>query len=162
MKINPKFTIRRATLADLDLLVSQRHKMFQEIRRRKKSELKQTDSLYKKWLRYMLSKKRIVCFVASDQFGKSVGGGCVWIRDVPPSPWTDSRLRSPYLMSMYTEPNSRGLGIASAIVKNAMAWSKKMKYNRMTLHASEAGRPVYRKMGWTRTWEMRVELGHSK
>jgi GNAT superfamily N-acetyltransferase len=162
MKAYSKFTIRRATLDDLDLLVIQRHKMLQEIQPRKTNELKKTDSMYRKWLRYMFRKRRIVCFLAINQLQKAVGGGCVWIRDAPPSPWTGSRLRVPYLMSMYTEPNCRGLGIASAIVKCAMAWCKKMKYNRMTLHASEAGRTVYRKLGWTRTWEMRVELSPAK
>ena len=161
MKLDVRFTIKRATLDDLDLLVTQRHKMFQEIRRRNARDLKEIDSLYRKWLRDMLSKRRIVCFLAIDQFGKTAGGGCVWIRDVPPSPWTGLRLRAPYLMSMYTEPRYRGLGIASAIVRSAMVWSKKMGYNRITLHASEAGRPVYRRLGWTRTWEMRAELGRS-
>lgn len=162
MTANSEFTVRRATIEDLDSLVTQRHKMFQEIRSGKATRLKDIDSSYRKWLKYMLSKRRIVCFLAIDKLQKPIGGGCVWIRETPPSPWTGPQLRMPYLMSMYTDPNWRGRGIASAIVKCAMAWSRKMRYRRMTLHASEAGRPIYRKLGWSRTWEMRIELSSAR
>jgi GNAT superfamily N-acetyltransferase len=64
----------------------------------------------------------------------------------------------PYLLSMYTEPSYRGKGLASMIVKESKKWARKRGYTWMTLHASKAGRKVYTKLGWKRTWEMEVDL----
>jgi hypothetical protein len=43
-------------------------------------------------------------------------------------------------------------------VKEAMKWAKRNGYSKMTLHASSAGRKVYTKLGWKRTWEMEASL----
>ena len=65
---------------------------------------------------------------------------------------------TPYVMSMYTVPKYRGLGVATKIVKNAMSWTSRLGYSRLTLHASDDGRRVYKKLGFERSWEMRLEL----
>ncbi len=46
------------------------------------------------------------------------------------------------------------------VVKEAMGWCRKNKYERLMLHASEMGRKVYCKLGFRRTWEMRRDLAH--
>ncbi len=158
MKERAKFSIRLVTSGDLDTLVDQRHRMFEDIRHRKPSEHRISDTKYRKWASEMIRKKRLVGFLAIGENGEAIGGGCVWERDTQPSPGSEPMLKSPYLMSMYTKPKHRGKGIASAIVREAMAWCKKNGYRTMLLHASEDGRPVYSKLGWKRTWEMRVDL----
>ncbi|HVB12197.1 MAG TPA: GNAT family N-acetyltransferase [Nitrososphaerales archaeon] len=159
MRGNPKgIVIRLATRKDLDVLMNQRHRMFEDIRHRTPAELKRADSIYRKWVIKMSRKKRFVGFLAVKENGESVGGGCVWIRETQPSPSSGPRLQMPYLLSMYTKPRYRGRGIATSIVKEAMKWSKKKGFKMMTLHASEFGKPVYTKIGWKRTWEMRVDL----
>jgi GNAT superfamily N-acetyltransferase len=65
-------------------------------------------------------------------------------------------------MSMYTEPEFRRKGFATLIVKEAMSWARRNGYARMSLHASKAGRSVYDKLGWERSWEMRVDLEETK
>ena len=64
----------------------------------------------------------------------------------------------PYLLSMYTEPRSRGLGVASGVVKKALEWCRKNRFAQLRLHASEMGRKVYLKHGFERTWEMRRRI----
>jgi GNAT superfamily N-acetyltransferase len=97
------------------------------------------------------------CYVVTDGEGAVAAGGAVWLREQQPGPGHGARL-VPYLMSMYTEPKYRRLGLASVIVKEAVEWARKRGYRRFTLHASKQGRKVYRKLGWTRGWEMYVDL----
>lgn len=156
-----RIRIRRARLADLETLVNQRRSMFEDIWDLDSKNNKLTDALYKKWVVEMIKKRRFVGFLAVSEKGEPIGGGCVWIREMQPSPWSEGRLHAPYLMSMFTSPQYRGRGIATSIVKEAMDWSKKKGYRTMILHASKLGRPVYSRLGWKRTWEMRVDLTKS-
>ncbi len=61
-------------------------------------------------------------------------------------------------MSMYTEPQQRGKGLATRIATEAMKWARKNGYPRMTLHASDLGKPIYLKLGWKQTSEMRFDI----
>ena len=150
--------MRKATLTDIDELVSQRHSMFEDISHRTDEEHRVGDEGYRKWLKELTREKKLVCFLVTDPLkGKVAGGGCVWLRDVQPRP--GARLpKIPYLLSMYTQPEFRRLGVATAIVKEAIKWCRKNGYSTMTLHASPMGRSVYEKLGFERTWEMRIKF----
>jgi GNAT superfamily N-acetyltransferase len=64
----------------------------------------------------------------------------------------------PYLLSMYTEPRYRGLGVASGVVEKALEWCRSNGFHQLRLHASKMGRKVYLKHGFERTWEMRRRI----
>jgi GNAT superfamily N-acetyltransferase len=155
-KITRRITIREATAKDIDVLVKQRHAMYDAFDKYSKAEHRIGDTSYRKWALDLMKKKLFVGFLAFH--GKDpVGGGCIWLRENQPRPGFPAR-RLPYLLSMYTKPEYRGLGIASRIVKSAMGWSNAQGFPVMSLHASKMGRPVYRRLGWERTWEMRKKL----
>jgi GNAT superfamily N-acetyltransferase len=59
---------------------------------------------------------------------------------------------------MYTHPEFRRRGVASMVVHEAIEWCRVRGYGRLRLHASEMGRSVYRKFGFKRGWEMRLDL----
>lgn len=153
-------SVRLATLKDLETLVSQRREMHEEMRHRTKLEHRSGDAAYRKFIREMTRRKRFVGFLAIDKASKNkaVAGGCIWLRDSQPRPQLKQTLLVPYLLSVYTKPTYRKKGVATAIVKEAMNWSKKHGFRMMTLHASKAGRAVYEKLGWEETSEMRVRL----
>lgn len=152
-----KIKIRRSTLRDIDVLVSHRRKMWEEIGRSSLKKHPIRDPPYRRWLLDLIPKKRFIGFLAVASDGKVVGSGGVWLRDEHPKP-DSKRPMVPYLLSMYTVPEFRRNGIAAAIVKEAMNWCKKKGYNIMRLNASKMGRSVYSDLGWERTWEMRVHL----
>jgi GNAT superfamily N-acetyltransferase len=152
-----RIKMRRSRVSDIELLVNHRRKMWLEIWPRAFEGLRNKDGPYRKWLHEMVKKRRFVGFIATVNQKRIAGSGGIWLREVHPRPGL-TKQRAPYLLSMYTEPEFRGLGVASAIVKEAMKWCKKNGYNRVTLHASRKGRKVYTKLGWKRTWEMRAEL----
>ena len=96
-------------------------------------------------------------FIAQTPDGKVAGSGCVWIREEQPRP-TNPRQEIPYLMSVFTEKPYRRKGAARAVVAKALKWCRDQGYERIILHASDAGRPLYESLGFERTYEMRLKL----
>jgi GNAT superfamily N-acetyltransferase len=158
MKPIRRLRLRRATIQDLDILVEQRRNMFEDLRHRTSLEHKVGDSSYRKFVKEMMRKGRFVGFLAETKDGEVIAGACVWIRDIQPHPGKISPRKGPYLMSVYTAPKFRRLGLATRLVKETMEWAKKNGFMQMTLHASRMGRQLYQDLGWERTWEMRFNL----
>jgi GNAT superfamily N-acetyltransferase len=59
------------------------------------------------------------------------------------------------VMNVYIEPGWRRLGIAEAMMREILAWAPGQGIVRVSLHASDAGRPLYERMGFIATNEMR-------
>lgn len=150
-------TIRRATLKDLDALVSLRRASMIELDKPDRTILDKADRVFHRWARSRMKTKRLVAWLAEKRDGTVVGCGCVWLQPVHPNPQR-KRNHRPYLLSMYTEPKSRGRGVATKIVQAAMDWSRMQGYQTLALHSSDIGRGVYRRLGFKPTSEMRVRL----
>jgi GNAT superfamily N-acetyltransferase len=152
------FRVRRATLRGLDVLVHHRRRMFEDLPGRySRTEHAVHDREYRRWVKRLLPKGEFVGWIAETRGGAPVAGGAVWLQERQPRPG-EAAAKVPYLLSMYTEPEFRGRGLATRIVKEAMRWSKRGGHRFMTLHASKQGRRVYTRLRWERTWEMRVRL----
>lgn len=152
----PSFIIRKATLKDLPVLINQRRAMWREMGVKEQRQLDTADKVYERWARSKMKTGTLLGWLAEDG-GKVLGGGCVWLQPIQPMPEYD-RMLQPYLLSMYTEPGSRGLGVASRIVENAAEWCRSQNFPLLRLHASNMGRKVYIKHGFKRGWEMRRRI----
>lgn len=150
-----RVTYRRTTVADLPLLVDHRHRMWSDIGNRLEKDITEHDPRYRRWARSRLRSGELVGWVAESVDGAVVGSGCVWFRPDQPRPGIHS-LISPYILSMYTEPDWRGRGIATRIVRELLEDCRRAGYPNAELHASKFGRGVYGRMGFERTWEMRL------
>lgn len=53
-----------------------------------------------------------------------------------------------YIMSMYTLPEYRGRGICTELVRRLIDTGKESGIEHFELHATKAGEPVYRKLGF--------------
>jgi GNAT superfamily N-acetyltransferase len=62
---------------------------------------------------------------------------------------------APLVVNVYTEPEVRGTGIARTLMNTLMKWATAQGFDRMLLHASDAGRPLYQSLGFVPTNEMR-------
>ncbi|MDG7006428.1 MAG: GNAT family N-acetyltransferase [Nitrososphaerota archaeon] len=151
----PSFRIRRATSKDIDTLVRHRHMMFLEMARPGKEELRALDESYRAWSRKMMGRRLFHGYIVTTEGGEPAASGCVWLRDVQPSPGQPAG-RIPYIMSVYTDRRFRRNGLATMVMKEAMEWGRRKGYPRALLHASRAGRKVYPRLGWKRTWEMEL------
>jgi GNAT superfamily N-acetyltransferase len=146
-----------ATMQDLELLSIHRQKMWLEILPGVATKVTEISAATKSWIEGKLSEGRLVGFIVRTSGGKVAGSGCVWVRDEVPRP-NYPRNEVPYLMSMYTEIEFRRMGVAKMIVEAAIDWCRANGYERVLLHASDAGRSLYESLGFEPTREMRLNL----
>ena len=152
--------IRRASLNDLGLLVRHRRGMWKDIALFSKADLDAADRAYRHWATRQMKANRFAGFIV-DVDGQPVASGCVWIMQVQPRPnWTGTE--AAYLLSMYTDPAHRGRGQGARIVREAIRYAKARKVHLMLLHASPFGEPIYQRLGFERTKEMRLFLDRRK
>jgi GNAT superfamily N-acetyltransferase len=130
--------------------------MWRDLGAREQRELDRADKVYARWAKSRMKSGTLIGWIAENG-GKVLGGGCVWLQPVQPRPGYNLMIQ-PYLLSMYTEPRSRGLGVASGVVKKALEWCRENRFSQLRLHASKMGRKVYLKHGFERTWEMRRRI----
>ena len=149
--------LRLATAKDLDVLVRHRRGMWVDIAHFTEEQLDDGDRAYRRWARPRLRFGNLVGFIVETPRGGAIASGCLWMMPRQPRPMVQS-LTVPYLLSMFTEPEHRGKGYASRIVREAVRWARAHGYDAVTLHASEYGESIYRREGFTRTVEMRLRL----
>ncbi len=152
-----RFTLRRAKTGDLVTLVQHRRGMWENMGIKGKAKHAKADKAYREWARKRLRDKSLLAWIVENKEGEPVASGCVWLQPRQPSPGM-SQLLQPCLLSMYTKPEDRGKGLASKVVQAAVDWTRSHRYASLRLHASEMGRGVYKKQGFTRTWEMRLNM----
>ncbi len=115
------------------------------------------DRRYRRWMRTRMRSRRFVAFLVEDRGGRIAASGAVWLMPIPPRP-LGLGLVAPYLMSMYTEPEDRGKGYATLVVRAAIRWARSHGYKAVYLHSSPEGRPIYERAGFQPTPEMRLRL----
>ena len=152
--------VRQATLADLDLLVRHRRGMWNEIAKIPKADLDAADRIYRRWGKAQMKSNRFAGFIV-DVGEEPVASGCVWLMQVQPRPnWKGTT--AAYLLSMFTEPAHRGRGHGARIVREAIRFARARGTHVMLLHASAFGEPMYIRLGFERTTEMRLFLDAGK
>jgi GNAT superfamily N-acetyltransferase len=112
------------------------------------------------WLRERLDSPSFGAFVAVDESdGRVVGSGGISIYDNPPGPSTTTR--EAYVMSMFTEPEARGRGVARALLAALLDFAREAGgVGRVWLRASEMGRPLYLLAGFQpRDSYLQIQLG---
>ncbi|HEX4628085.1 MAG TPA: GNAT family N-acetyltransferase [Gemmatimonadales bacterium] len=106
---------------------------------------------------------RYVAWVAeaSARPGEVIGGAGVQLRELlpRPAPRGASLVRGPQglILNVYTERAWRRRGVAEALMRELLRWCRANGIESLVLHASEDGRPLYRKLGFSPTNEMRYQ-----
>src|SRR2546428_8080008 len=152
--------VRRATLGDLDLLVRHRRGMWKAIAKIPRADLDVADRTYRRWAQTQMKSNRFAGFIV-DVGEEPVASGCVWLMEVQPRPnWKGTT--AAYLLSMFTEPAHRSRGHGARIVREAIRFAKERGIQVMILHASSFGEPIFTRLGFERTTEMRLSLDPEK
>ncbi len=81
----------------------------------------------------------------------------MWLQPRPPSPRFPQQV-GPYLFSVFTDPDRRGRGVATRVVRALVKTARERGYPRIELHATESGRGVYERLGFAATTQMRLTL----
>jgi GNAT superfamily N-acetyltransferase len=108
------------------------------------------DELYYSLKEYFIENMnadRFLAWVATDN-GVIVGTSGAYFYTLPPS-YKKKNGKVAYIMNMYTKPAYRGRGIAPTLFGKLIEASKEHGCSKISLHATEMGKPVYLKFGFT-------------
>lgn len=136
---------RLATKEDIDLLVALRLdfiKMYED------NEMYETlkENCYTYFYKAFTDDSCDV--ILAEENGTCIGTGIVFYYDSVPSPFNITGKNS-YITSMYVEPNYRRKGIGAKILERVIECVKRRGVKVIFLSASEMGRPLYEKRGFT-------------
>ncbi len=110
-----------------------------------------------------LTDGRAVAWVAeagpADSAREIVGGAVLQLRELLPRPLPggDRLVRGAQglILNVFTERPWRRRGVAAALMRELLEWCRSNGVESVVLHASDEGRPLYEKLGFEPTNEMR-------
>lgn len=161
--MSSSFRVRRATSGDIPVLARHRAEMFRDMG-------KLPDSLYQplveattRYYETAVPSEEYVAWLAApaDHPGEIVAGAGVqrWLALPRPlettSGWKLSHGRQGVVVNVFTERPWRRRGIAALLMDEVMAWARASDLEVLVLHASDEGRPLYERLGFVPTNEMR-------
>ncbi len=157
------FRVRPATPHDAPLLAKHRVEMFRDMGRladeSAAAELRAaTEPLIGEWV----AAGTYVGWLAEPvtRPGLVVGGAGVQLRPMLPRPSRDAPgiVSGPeaYVLNVFVERAWRRRGIAALLMESVVSYAHERRIRVVTLHASDDGRPLYEKLGFVPTSEMRL------
>lgn len=156
------YSIRQATLDDIDVILWQRRSMFTEMGVNE-SGVSAQESPFHLWVTRHMQDGSYIGWLATvnDKTAENkisvVGGAGLWIHSWLPGPYAPEGMRG-YVCNVYTNPAHRGHGIAHRLVEFCIEECRRRRLTVVALHASDAGRPIYEDMGFKDTNELRMHL----
>ncbi|HKW33155.1 MAG TPA: GNAT family N-acetyltransferase [Candidatus Acidoferrum sp.] len=149
--------IRRACAEDLKHILHHRVAMFEEMRLGDAAVLNRVETVSREYFTEALRAGTYLGWMAEDSDGQVVGGGGIVVADWPGFPGEHLAKRA-WILNMYTEPTVRRHGVARKLMQAMIEWCRNEGFDSVSLHASEAGRPLYASMGFQPTNEARLKL----
>ena len=150
------FTIRPATLEDIPEILRQRRGMYEDMHYTDAEAISAMLALTEEYLKEALPEGSFRAWLAFDG-DRAAGGGALVITPWPAHPY-DLECRRATILNVYTHRECRRRGIARAVMQTILDWCRQQDFARVTLHASEDGRPLYESMGFEASNEMRLNL----
>ncbi len=138
---------RKATLQDKDELVKLRIEFVKEAQKVTESDKdNQLTQALQKYFQTTITDGSFVSWLAIKD-DKIVGTSGICFYYLPAS-YKNLTGKTAYIMNMYTLPDYRGRGIANKLFQNIVNEAKNRGCARITLNATDMGRPIYSKYGF--------------
>ena len=145
--------MRPAPLADAGIIQAQRDAMYTDMGNAPE-RVRAASASGLNWLRGALESS-VYCGFLLEVGGQIVAGvGVIW-QELPPSPRSLCTTRA-YILNVYVVPEQRRKGLAGHLVQAVIAECAARNVSYINLHASDAGRHTYEKLGFVPTNEMRL------
>lgn len=160
-----RFTIRLATPEDVEAIATHRARMFDEMGEVPPEAFEILRSKSCERLRDLLTRGDYIGWLAiPTQHPEIIAGGAgVQLREVLPHPLPRANQgnkiaagRHAIILNVFTEPAWRRQGVAVLLLQRIIDWARAKRLDRLVLHASEAGRSLYERLGFVGTNEMRL------
>lgn len=151
-------TYRRATLADVDVLVDFRLRFLAD---RAGTERAPDEELIAGNLReYFADAMPRGAFVAwlAERDGAVVATSGLVVWRIPPNNSVATG-RQAYVLNMYTVPEARRRGICTALLEKMIEEARALGLSRVHLHASTIGEGIYRRRGFVEPSDVELLLG---
>jgi len=152
-----EITIRSATPQDCVVILHHRRSMFQDMGEGGPQDLDRMVEATAPWLARALADGSYQGWLAENAERRVVAGGGVLVSTWPAGPH-DPLTRRALIINVYTEPEVRRQGLARRLMLLMIQWLKEQGFSSVALHASDAGRHLYKTMGFVPTNEMRLRL----
>ena len=156
------FVIRRATVADADLIGHHRADMYHGMGQLPARWRDALVALTADVLRAAIGSGEYVGWLASpaDDEATVIGGGGALVRRRLPRviDGEHPRLapgREALIVNVVTHHDWRRRGVARAVMTEIFAWARAEDFDSIVLHASDEGRALYESLGFRATNEMR-------
>jgi len=143
------YTIRRATIDDIDALVQFRVAMQREVGKTPLSDpMAEFTRATREYMLTALPEGTFIAWVADADDGAIVGtSGLIFFKRPPTA--RDSASSDAYIINMYTVPEWRKRGIAGALVEQIITFVRtETSTKRIFLRAETEARPVYERAGF--------------
>lgn len=150
------FTLREATPADVETIVRHRSEMFIEMGFAP-DRVRPHEEATRLWVREHMATGEFRTFFAVAPNGDIAAGAGMNLSSFMPGPISPAPVRG-YIYNVYTEHAYRRLGLATRLVQHCLDICRAQGITLVALHASADGRPVYERLGFAATNEMRIEL----
>jgi GNAT superfamily N-acetyltransferase len=155
----PGFILRRITADDIPTVVEFRTRMFRELGWHDEVRLIAVEPLFAAYLEESLPSGDCSGWIAEhvDDDGTLQSAGTVvlvWQR-VPPTVRNLAGVQA-YALGMYVVPELRRRGVARTLMTRSIDCAAERGVSLIALHASDLGAPLYERLGFTLTSEMRL------
>ncbi|KXK24875.1 MAG: putative acetyltransferase [Chloroflexi bacterium OLB15] len=150
------YTIRLARADETGVVVHHRSAMFLDMGV-DPTLVKESEPLVYEWVKSRTASGIYTGFFAVTTDDTPIAGAGLSLLDWIPGPGVPQVTRG-YVLNVYTEPEHRHRGLASLLVQRCVTHCRENGISTVSLHASDMGRSVYEKLGFSPTNEMRIRL----
>ena len=157
MPLPDGFTLRRASTADLDILVEHRCAMFRDMGYKDEGAMASMAGKFGPWLLEHMNAGDYLAWLVSAGDASIAAGTGLWLMDWPPH-MIGQGTRRGNILNVYTHPDFRRRGLARELMTTVLAWCHENGVDTVILHASPSGRALYEGLGFTPTNEMRLRF----
>jgi GNAT superfamily N-acetyltransferase len=152
------YDIRTATIDDAPVIAHHRASMFLDMGVIDKAAAASLELASHSYLLKAIPAEEYLGWIIESENVAVAGGGMI-IRQLLPRPGHLEGGSEAHILNIYTEPPHRRCGLARKLMTSMLSWCRQQGIYRITLHASDAGKPLYESLGFIQTNEMRFEIG---
>jgi len=147
------FETRNAVPGDEALIAAHRKAMFMAMGGMEESVLEIMRRNSEPWLKRMIADGKYIGWIVSDDDQPIASAGLLLL-DWPPHPFDPAGEIRGYLLNVFVDPAYRRRSLAKQLVEASMEEARRRGIRVLSLHASDAGRPLYDRLGFHPTNEM--------
>jgi GNAT superfamily N-acetyltransferase len=164
-RMTDRFAVRPATAHDIPLIAHHRAEMFAAMGQLAKGLYDKLVVHTTEYLEEAMPNGTYVGWLATPatEAATVIAGAGVQIRRTLPHPLTRHGARTiasgrqAIVLNVFTEKAWRRQGLAEVLMAHVIDWARRSNIDTLVLHSSAEGRPLYERLGFVPTTEMRLE-----